>query len=105
MVIKSFDKFKHGFNYIKIQKYHKQYIQDIYDLEILDGIECLHTRQGIEQIEYIKSFCQKNNLLITGGSDFHREHKQTLGYGVNGTIPITEEYCLKYYTQIEVHAR
>ena len=93
----------HPFDYKDIN--HKQYIQDIYNLGILDGIECLHTRHGIEQIEYIKNFCLKNNLLITGGSDFHREQKQTLGYGANGTIPITEEYCLKNYTQIEVHER
>ena len=83
----------HPFDYKDIN--HKQYIQDIYNLGILDGIECLHTRHGIEQIEYIKCFCQKNKLLITGGSDFHRELKQTLGYGAGGTIPITEEYCLK----------
>ena len=74
---------------------HKEYIQDIYNLGILDGIECLHTRHRIEQIEYIKSFCKKNNLLLTGGSDFHREQKQTLAYVANGTIPITEEYCFK----------
>ncbi len=93
----------HPFDYKDIN--HKQYIQDIYDLGILDGIECIHTRHGIEQIDYIKSFCKKNNLLITGGSDFHREQKQTLGYGANGTIPVTEEYCLKNYTQIEDHER
>ena len=34
----------------------------------------------------------KNNLFITGGSDFHRSGKQRLGYGVNGTVPITEEF-------------
>ena len=88
----------HPFDYKDIN--HKQYIQDIYNLGILDGIECLHTRHGIEQIDYIINFCKKNNLLITGGSDFHREQKQTLGYGANGTILITEEYCLKNYTQI-----
>ena len=93
----------HPFDYKDIN--HKQYIQDIYNLGILDGIECLHTRHGIEQIEYIKNFCLKNNLLITGGSDFHREQKQTLGYGANGTIPITEEYCLKNYAHIEVYER
>ena len=54
---------------------------------------------------YKKFLQKKNSLLITGGSDFHREQKQTLGYGANGTIPITEEYCLKNYTQIELHER
>lgn len=34
-------------------------------------------------------------MKISGGSDFHRDGKQRLGYGVNGTIQITEEYLLK----------
>ena len=64
----------------------------IFDLET-QGLN--PKRHRIEQIEYIKSFCKKNNLLLTGGSDFHREQKQTLAYVANGTIPITEEYCFK----------
>ena len=70
----------------------KEYIQNIYDLGILDAIECIHTRHSLEQIEYIKQFCRIHDLKISGGSDFHRDGKQKLGYGVNGSIPITEEY-------------
>ncbi len=93
----------HPFDYKDID--HKQYIQDIYDLGILDGVECIHTRHTLEQIEYIKEFCKKNNLLITGGSDFHREGKQKLGYGVNGTVPITEEYLFNYCKEKEISER
>lgn len=67
----------------------------MYDLGILDGIECIHTRHSLEQIEYIKYFCKSHKLKICGGSDFHRDEKQRLGYGVNGDVPITEEYLLE----------
>lgn len=75
----------------------KKYIDDIFKLGFLDGIECMHTRHNLEQVEYIKDFCKKNKLMITGGSDFHRESKQRLGYGVNGTVPIDEEYLFKTF--------
>ena len=83
----------HPFDYKDIN--HKEYIQEIYSLGILDGIECIHTRHTLEQIKYIKEYCNKHNLKISGGSDFHRDGKQRLGYGVNGTVEITEDYLLK----------
>ena len=30
-----------------------------------------------------------------GGSDFHRDGKQRLGYGVNGTVEIIDDYLFK----------
>ena len=83
----------HPFDYKDID--HKKYIEDMYDLGILDGIECIHTRHGLEQIKFIKNFAKEKNLKISGGSDFHRDEKQKLGYGVEGTVPMTEEYLLK----------
>lgn len=83
----------HPFDYKDLD--HKEYIQDMYNLGILDGIECIHTRHTLEQINYIKQFCKENNLKISGGSDFHIDGKQRLGYGVNGEMPITEDYLLK----------
>ena len=83
----------HPFDYKDID--HEKYIQDIYDLKILDGIECIHTRHNLKQIEFIKEFAKANKLKISGGSDFHRDGKQKIGYGVNGTVDITEEYMLK----------
>lgn len=83
----------HPFDYKDID--YKQYIQEIFDLGILDGIECIHTRHTLEQINYIKEFCRIHNLKISGGSDFHRDGKQRLGYGVNGTTGINEDYFFK----------
>ena len=83
----------HPFDYKDID--HKKYIEDMYDLGILDGIECIHTRHSLEQIKFIKNFAKEKNLKISGGSDFHRDEKQKLGYGVEGTVPMTEKYLLK----------
>ena len=83
----------HPFDYKDLD--HKSYIQEIYNLGILDGIECVHTRHSLEQIKYIKQFCKSHNLKVSGGSDFHRDGKQKLGYGVNGSFPITDEYLFK----------
>lgn len=83
----------HPFDYKDIK--HKEYIQEIYDLGILDGIECIHRRHTLEQIEYIKQFCKERDLYISGGSDFHREGAQKLGYGVEGTVKITDIFKIK----------
>ena len=83
----------HPFDYKDLN--HKKYIQEIYDLGILDGIECIHRRHTLEQIEYIKQFCKERNLYISGGSDFHREGAQKLGYGVEGTVKIMDIYEIK----------
>ena len=38
----------------------------------VDGIECYHyTAIEKTKIDYLKKFCKKNNLMISGGSDFH----------------------------------
>lgn len=38
----------------------------------LDGIECYHyTTQSSEKREFLLNFCKQNNLMSSGGSDFH----------------------------------
>lgn len=83
----------HIFEYKSIDNI--EFLNDMYEMKILDGIECIHTKHSKEQTEYLKEYAKEKDLLISGGSDFHNENKQTLGYGANGTIEITDEYCLK----------
>ena len=83
----------HIFEYKSIDNI--EFLNDMYEMKILDGIECIHTKHSKEQIEYLKEYAKEKDLLISGGSDFHNENKQTLGYGANGTIEITDEYCIK----------
>ena len=70
-----------------------KFLNDMYNLGILDGIECIHTKHSEEQVEYLKKYCKEKNLIMTGGSDFHREEKQKLGYGCFGQLEITDEFC------------
>ena len=40
-------------------------------LDSLDGIECFYPSFTAVQSEYLLELCKKNNLMITGGSDYH----------------------------------
>ena len=40
-------------------------------LNIVDGIECFYPTFTKARREYLVDLCKKNNLLITGGSDYH----------------------------------
>ncbi|HIU64021.1 MAG TPA: PHP domain-containing protein [Candidatus Avacidaminococcus intestinavium] len=39
--------------------------------EAFDGFECFHSRHSIDDANWLKEYCLKHNLLITGGSDCH----------------------------------
>ncbi len=70
----------------------KKFLDDMYNLGILDGVECIHTKHSQEQINYLKQYCKEKNLIMTAGSDFHEEDKQKIGYGCFGKVEITDEY-------------
>ncbi len=56
----------------------------------LNGIEVFYPNTPIDKIEYMKKFCDKNNLIVTGGSDFHchdlTKKAFNLGTGYNNDI-------------------
>lgn len=81
----------HVFEYKSIDN--KEFLNNIYELGILDGIECVHSKHDKEQVEFLEDFCKKNNLLMSGGSDFHDDKIQTLGYTCLGKID--DKYCLR----------
>lgn len=39
----------------------------------LDGLECYHSKQTKEEMEYFRVLAQKHDMLITLGSDYHRD--------------------------------
>ena len=70
----------------------EEFLDKLYDeYKEIDGIECYYYDFTKEQIDYIKSFAQKRNLLVSGGSDFHGnpERKNEIGVCINnnGYIP------------------
>ncbi|MGL4363537.1 MAG: PHP domain-containing protein [Cellulosilyticaceae bacterium] len=47
----------------------------------LDGVEVIYSKHSLEVISTLTSFCKANNLLITGGSDFHGANKPDINLG------------------------
>ena len=82
----------HVFEYKSIDNI--TFLNEIFNLGILDGIECVHSKHTKEQVIYLKNFCKENKLLMTGGSDFHDDKKQTLGFTELGEI--SDEYNFKF---------
>ena len=81
----------HVFEYRSIDNIH--FLNEMYKLNILDGIECVHTKHNREQTQYLIDFCKEHDLVMSGGSDFHTDKRQTLGYTELGEIK--DEFCLK----------
>lgn len=62
----------------------------------IDGLECIHSKHSKDDTDYLVDISKTNNLIITGGSDFHGDlinGELTLGkYFVNiDTIPEFKE--------------
>ena len=60
----------------------------------LDGIECFHpSAESDNRIEKLIKYARKNNLYISGGSDYHGTKKHNIDLGVGtGTLKIPKEY-------------
>lgn len=63
----------------------KELIDKLVSLNLLDGIECINEKHPSGQVEYLIDYCDKHNLLKSGGSDFHRpigyNRASVMGYG------------------------
>ena len=60
----------------------KGFLDELVLYGLLDGIECEHRKHGVEEIEWIKNYCDENGLLKSGGSDRHIAG-QLLGHANN----------------------
>lgn len=51
----------------------------------VNGVECYHyTTREIEKTDCLRAFCEENNLMISGGSDFHVMSDTLIGLNVPG---------------------
>lgn len=48
---------------------------------VIDGIECFYTTFTDDQNKYLIDLCNRKNLLISGGSDYHGTHKPNVDLG------------------------
>ncbi len=67
---KYFDNFK------KIEEF-IVFLKDKYKLRV---VECFNTSASVEQQEKLIELCNKYNLYISGGSDFHGKKQREIGY-------------------------
>jgi len=58
----------------------------------LDGIECYYSTFSDEQTQYLIQFCKRNDLLISGGSDYHGKSKKDINLGIGkGNLEVPDE--------------
>lgn len=64
----------------------------------IDGIECYYSNFTEEQIQTVTEFCKQNNLLMSGGSDYHGKNKPEIELGIgrgNLKVPANITYNWK----------
>lgn len=64
----------------------------------LDGIECFHpSSEEDNRSSILVEYAKKNNLYISGGSDYHGDKKPNNDIAIgNGTLKIPKEYIEKW---------
>ncbi len=55
----------------------------------LDGVEVFHPDHSPTLVKYYKKVAENNNLLVTGGSDFHGDYRSHKSYSTKHAISIT----------------
>ena len=76
-----------------------QFIDEIRKIRELDGIECYHpSAEEDNRINILLDYAHKNNLYISGGSDYHGKLKPDIEIGEGkGSLQIPKEIVEKWY--------
>ena len=71
-----------------------EFIDELRKEIMLDGIECFHpSAEFDDRINILINYARKNNLYISGGSDFHGEKKPNNDIAVgSGSLNISKKY-------------
>lgn len=86
----------HAFIY-KWAKDKEEFIRDLKENYNTDGFECYHSEFKSEESHYLSNYCKENNLLMSGGSDFHGDNKPDINLGIGkGNLKISEEIIQKW---------
>ena len=78
-------------------------LKEMYTKYPLDGIECYYNGFDKKQINNIEKFAQDNNLLVSGGSDYHAKpgYKNQLGYCMQGQSIINDNIIDNWNIEIK----
>ena len=67
----------------------------------VDGVECYHyTAKEKDKSNYLKEFCKDNNLMISGGSDFHIHDEN--GEDLLNKLDVPAEYFDEIKTRLSI---
>ena len=77
-------------------------LQSIVDRHNLDGIECFYYNFTKEQSDFLLDFCDRNNLYVSGGSDYHGTVRpgDDIGTG-RGNLCVDEERCSLWTSKLK----
>lgn len=81
-------------------KNHIAFLDMLRESNIIDGVEVYYTIFTNEQIKTLEEYCQKYNLLMSGGTDCHgdRNPKRKIGTGF-GNMNISENIISKWHAK------
>ena len=73
------------------------FIDELRKEKELDGIECFHPSAGESQMMTLVEYVKKNNLYMSGGSDYHGSKKPDIEVGIGkGNLNIPKEVIKKW---------
>ena len=73
------------------------FIDELRKEKELDGIECFHPSADESKMMILVKYAKKNNLYISGGSDYHGEKKPDIEIGIGkGNLNIPKEVIEKW---------
>lgn len=68
----------------------------------INGVECFHSTFNEEKINYLLQFCKKNNLFVSGGSDYHGVNKKNVEMAVGkGNLHIEVKNIMPWVSMME----
>lgn len=79
-----------------------EYIKQLLKDSDLDGVECYYSNFTEGQMEELINFCTKNELYISGGTDFHGTNRKGVELGIGrGNLAIPESVIQSWETKKE----
>lgn len=73
-------------------EYSEGILEELLKTGYIDGIECYYPSFTLEQTKYLLEICNKYNLFVSGGSDYHGANKvNQLGKGIDNNLFVPEE--------------
>lgn len=68
------------------------FIDELRKEKELDGIECFHPSANEKEMDILEKYAKKNNLYISGGSDYHGKKKPNIEIGIgSGNLSTSKE--------------